>query len=693
MSKGKRVGLFLVAFGLLSIIFYFWQGTFFPQAPTAIVIYTSLVMIAFVALFLEHWFTKPADVLAASISILLLLAPLGQELSKFGVWYTIFFYYNLAVAGAALAALLFLDGRKSSGSTQNRVSYYLMEFATTFGNGRLLYFGLFALTLLFYVDNQSEYFLILFAYSALILLADPKRFLLRIVASRASRSDDIGEIFGVQSKNTFLVKLYNERKPVRRFDFVEFRYSMEAGDRVRKGLIIDNYLLNQEQWVKVLTSPDISQLIGEAPIHEGLKDNVVYKVEPGNAQQVLGRLVGVVVEDTNILRLRFEYGSTVSVAEGTLLEVPVKDKRVLYQIVQGVTDTELLESKNETGLIIGQAAQLGTWNPNTFTFDRFGWLPEVNAPVYLASPVDPVDPPAGELLIGHIPDTNFPVFLNKQSAITHHVAILGVTGSGKSVFARNLIRRFAADNTKFICVDFTNEYARRFADLNAEPIVDGQRAQALFQAIDALSLEMAQFRNQRNQQKISASEQTLTDNFGVAIANFLKSDRPIAIFELPDVANTTSILDYTRWFFKVLFQVAKTEGNFGRQVCVVLEEAHTVVPEWNFVGTDDRGAQSLVNSIGQIALQGRKYGIGFMVIAQRTANVSKTVLTQCNTVIAFQQFDKTSSDFLVNYMGADMVSALPMLRPRHAIAVGKAFRAGMPTIFQVPEIQEPIAPA
>ena len=39
------------------------------------------------------------------------------------------------------------------------------------------------------------------------------------------------------------------------------------------------------------------------------------------------------------------------------------------------------------------------------------------------------------------------------------------------------------------------------------------------------------------------------------------------------------------------------------------------------------------------------------------------------------------------------VSALPMLRPRHAIAVGKAFRAGMPTIFQVPEIQEPVAPA
>ena len=48
-----------------------------------------------------------------------------------------------------------------------------------------------------------------------------------------------------------------------------------------------------------------------------------------------------------------------------------------------------------------------------------------------------------------------------------------------------------------------------------------------------------------------------------------------------------------------------------------------------------------------------------MVVAQRTANVSKTVLTQCNSVIAFQQFDKTSTDFLTNYMGSEMAAALP----------------------------------
>ena len=495
MVKGDRVKLFVIELILLSAIYYFWQGGFNFTSSTATLILTSLVMISFVTLFLEHWFTKPADVLAASTSILIVLAPPRGELTDFGIWYLIFFCYNLLMALAALLALLLLDSEKSSAILQNRVSYHLKGFATTFGNGRLLYFALFILTMLFYVDSQSAFFIILFGYSAAIVLAEPKGFILGLVKGSPSRVDDIGEIFGVQSKNTFLIKLYNERKPVRRFDFVEFRYSMEETGKVRKGLIIDIYLLNQQQWVKVLTTPDIASAIGEEQVHNKIENNVVYKLDPENTEQVLSRFVGLVVEDTNILKLRFEYGSKVPVTEGTLLEVPVRSNSVLYQIVQGTTNIELLESKNEAGLIIGHAAQIGTWNGETLTFDRFGWVPEVNSPVYLANPIEQVEPPPGEFLVGNIPNTNFPVFLNKQDAITHHLAILGVTGSGKSMFARNLIRHLAQDGIKFICVDFTNEYTNKFNDLGAGPIVVQEVSSRMFEAIDAISSQMAKFAN------------------------------------------------------------------------------------------------------------------------------------------------------------------------------------------------------
>lgn len=250
----------------------------------------------------------------------------------------------------------------------------------------------------------------------------------------------------------------------------------------------------------------------------------------------------------------------------------------------------------------------------------------------------------------------------------------------------------------FICVDFTNEYIGRFADLTPEPIVKKGASAGMFEAIEKLSFILSKFANQRTYQEkqdIAANEKILSEGFDYAIKEFLESDKSLCVFELPDVSNTSASLEYTKWFFDILFKIAKKHKNFGKRVCVVLEEAHTVVPEWNFVGIDEKGGRSLVNCIGQIALQGRKYEVGFVVIAQRTANVSKTVLTQCNSIVAFQQFDKTSTEFFSNYMGTDMAEALSNLKPRQAVAVGKAFKANMPIIFQVPEIiePEPVVPA
>lgn len=108
------------------------------------------------------------------------------------------------------------------------------------------------------------------------------------------------------------------------------------------------------------------------------------------------------------------------------------------------------------------------------------------------------------------------------------------------------------------------------------------------------------------------------------------------------------------------------------------------------MGVSDNVSRATVNSIAQIALQGRKYNIGFIVIAQRTANVSKTVLTQCNSIVVFQELDKTTSDFLSNYMGKSFVDILPTLKSRTAIAMGKAFRSNSPMIFKVPDIIETV---
>jgi hypothetical protein len=143
--------------------------------------------------------------------MLLLLAPLRPQLSKLGHWYWIFFSYNLLLLLTSLTALLLLDSDKSSGALQNRLSAVLKRFSVFFGNGRWLFRALFLLTLFFYVDSQSRQFLVLAVYAAVILLIDPKRFVLQSWMSARGSGLEIGEIIGVQSRNVFLAKLYKER--------------------------------------------------------------------------------------------------------------------------------------------------------------------------------------------------------------------------------------------------------------------------------------------------------------------------------------------------------------------------------------------------------------------------------------------------------------------------------------------------
>ena len=147
-----------------------------------------------------------------------------------------------------------------------------------------------------------------------------------------------------------------------------------------------------------------------------------------------------------------------------------------------------------------------------------------------------------------------------------------------------------------------------------QSIISDEHKEELFRAIDTLSTELEKFANQQNKTVIAAQQETLKNRFYEAVKEFIQSDKPLALFELPDVSNTTGILEYTKWFFRGLFfQVARQDSNFGKQVCVVLEEAHTIIPEWNFIGVEEKKAQSLVNSISQIArLEGRKYNVGFI---------------------------------------------------------------------------------
>src|SRR5258708_35523253 len=75
--------------------------------------------------------------------------------------------------------------------------------------------------------------------------------------------------------------------------------------------------------------------------------------------------------------------------------------------------------------------------------------------------------------------------------------------------------------------------------------------------------------------------------------------------------------------------------------------------------------------------------MGSLVVTQRTANVTKTILNQCNTIFALQSFDQTGLDFLKNYMGEEYSRTISTLPVRTAVLVGKASSSTRPILFQI----------
>lgn len=682
----NRFFLLLFFSAIFVLLNRFFVGDWFPDPDVAnLWFYSGIFMVLFSILFIEPYYTSPKNVITNAISLLLVFLSIKSDFTNPVPWF-IAMAILLGLLALSIAALVLEDANKSPDHTQNRSAEWLKNIVVLCGQGKVLYSAVFLYFLFTYYSTQSFYTLVLLVLWFFVLAIDPKK-IKSTFAKKNKELDEnaLGEIFGVQSRKIFLVKLFEDRKSIRKFDVVKFRYSMQdSQDMTITGVVFDTYLLNQEKWAKIL------QLSGPKKEVAKLEKNIVYKVSASDEltnELKVNELAGVVIEGSTIGKIKFEYSKKIDdLQEGDLLELVVGLKRLFYQVVGGITEKEKLEARNETGFIEGEAVQLGEWKNDKLSFQKFGWVPSINTPVFKTTASDIIvqDFTYPDYQLGKIPSTELPSVINLGEAVSHHLALLGVTGSGKSFLAREIIREIKTD-TKVICVDFNKEFVSTLIPAPAN-IISAEKAVEIAGKIDWINTELEKFANQQNKTDIATKQCEIKETLKTEIVSFLEDMTDnVRVFELPDVSNTTGILDYTKYFFKVLFEVAKERQITGTpvKICVVLEEAHTIIPEWNFSGSGDKTSQSLVNSIGQITLQGRKYGVGFLVIAQRTANVSKTVLTQCNTVVCFQAFDETSYAFLGNYVGKDMVQVLPNLKPHHAVVAGKAIRANTPLIVDL----------
>jgi DNA helicase HerA-like ATPase len=156
------------------------------------------------------------------------------------------------------------------------------------------------------------------------------------------------------------------------------------------------------------------------------------------------------------------------------------------------------------------------------------------------------------------------------------------------------------------------------------------------------------------------------------LAQFLGDCDPVRIVDLSgvpnEVAGTASAAIARTLFSLKVWQTADERA--VSPVLLVCEEAHRYVPN---SGEAQYGAAQ--GAIRRIAKEGRKYGIGLMLVSQRPSEVEATVLSQCNSWIVLRLTNESDREHVKGILPDSMAGLTKMLsglRRQEAIFVGQA---------------------
>jgi uncharacterized protein len=165
--------------------------------------------------------------------------------------------------------------------------------------------------------------------------------------------------------------------------------------------------------------------------------------------------------------------------------------------------------------------------------------------------------------------------------------------------------------------------------------------------------------------------------------SFIKNFNDTALCVEKNKTNQITIIDVSQLPFEVLETVTALLGRLiiefvshflpeqrGKfPIVIVLEEAQNYIAE---------KTESVAKTVFErIAREGRKYGISLVVCSQRPSELSKTVLSQCNSFIIHRLQNPEDQKYikgLVSSANADILDQLPIIPQQHAIITGDCVR-------------------
>lgn len=164
------------------------------------------------------------------------------------------------------------------------------------------------------------------------------------------------------------------------------------------------------------------------------------------------------------------------------------------------------------------------------------------------------------------------------------------------------------------------------------------------------------------------------EEYGVRIIDF--SEVPSDILPLIIGLVTRIIFSVQQW----------TEREQRHPIALFCDEAHLYIPSNSANNVDVAANQAFE----RIAKEGRKYGVGLVVISQRPSEVNRTVMSQCNNFIALRltniEDQSVVKRLLPDSLG-NFADLLPILDIGEALVVGDASLLPSRIRIQQPDLQ------
>jgi hypothetical protein len=224
------------------------------------------------------------------------------------------------------------------------------------------------------------------------------------------------------------------------------------------------------------------------------------------------------------------------------------------------------------------------------------------------------------------------------------------------------------------------------ADAGANKVYKGLYADAPRAHLDVLESKLRdprmQFLFRPGEWAVTKTGTTQSD-LDALLATWIGANAPISVFDLSGIP-TAVVDDLVGAVLRILYDAIfwgrlKQEGGRERPLLLVLEEAHAYL-----------GAQSkcrAATAARRIAKEGRKYGVGLMLVSQRPSEIDPTILSQCGTIVALRLTNDSDRSQVTSCASDNLkglFSMLPILRTGEALIVGEAVNMPIRAVIDRP---------